>query len=136
MGRKKKEKIVTKESIYNTISKARKAKRFDFIVQYVGKALVVLYRNQEPDEKASRTANIQNGVGFNKFDSDKGTRAAQRFLNTGTLPLAEVNYWCKLDKTNYPKIARYHKQLNDAAYRKIEEKNKASEQLEKLFDED
>lgn len=46
----------------------------------VERAVVAIYKRQEPDEQASGTTNKSNGRGFNKFDGPKGSYYAKWIL--------------------------------------------------------
>jgi hypothetical protein len=106
--------IVTKDSIKQALQNHDKA----YQIQFVGRALVVLFNLQTESEQACNDTNTENSVGFSKCDSHSGCLTAKSFLKNKTLLDWQLEKWLKPEKSGYPRIAKYHKQLNLAAERK------------------
>ena len=81
-------------------------------VRVVGRALVAIFRNQTEDERESNVTNELNGVGFTGTDAHSGAIAAKTFMKRGTLLDFQLEAWLKPMKNGYPRICKYHKQLN------------------------
>lgn len=105
---------VTKEWVQNYIDTQPKSK----VVHMVGRALKVLLERQTQDEKLSNNTHEKNGRGFNKADSRSGCLSAKSYMKNGTLADWQVQQWTRLDANGYPRIAKYHRQLNEAAMAK------------------
>ena len=84
----------------------------------VARALVVLNDRQTADEQATKDTRVLNGMGFKPCHARMGTSMAQFFQRAGYLSPKQLAYWRKLDKSGYPKLACYWKQLSDAAEQK------------------
>jgi len=106
--------IVTKEYIENYCT----TKTPEQVAQFVGRALVVIFNNQTADEKAASTTNVDNGIGFTGADAHSGCITAKTFLKRGALLDWQVERWTKRNKKGTMRIAKYHKQLNEADERK------------------
>lgn len=102
--------IVTKDSFIAMIEKNP--------IHAVGRALVVLFNNQTASEQATKDTRVTNGEGFTKADAWGGTLAAKSYLKNNTLAGWQVAKWTRLDKKGCPRIAKYWRQLNDAAIAK------------------
>lgn len=85
----------------------------------IGRALAAIYQQQTEEEKAGATTVYKNGVGFTAFDAELGTKCAKQFVETGCLDSWMVAVWRKPAKDGYPKIAKYHRQLNAIALAKF-----------------
>ncbi len=103
--------IVTKDSLNKMLNNPNK----EFVKQVIGRALVVLYNNQTEHEKNVETTLNDNGVGFCSYDGRMGTFDAKRYMATKTLTDNQVARWLKPNKHGVARIAKYTKQLNDAA---------------------
>jgi hypothetical protein len=106
--------IVTKERIEYLLSRDP--------VNTIGRALVVLLNNQTACERADRTTRVTNGEGFTQADARSGTISAQYYERTGTLKDWVVTAWMKPDARGNRRIAKYWRQLDDAAKAKLEAK--------------
>ncbi len=78
----------------------------------VGKALVKLWERQTEDEKATRTTNEYNRMGFNGFDADILSSFAEQFQEKGWLSKKQLELARK-------KIMKYAKQLCEIANENI-----------------
>lgn len=81
----------------------------------LGRALVAIYRRQEPEEQSASTTIILNGRGFTAFDAKSGTLAAELFIKNGIVPANLFKGWTKIQANGYPRICRYVNQLNEIA---------------------
>lgn len=88
----------------------------------VGRALLVLLNRQTAVEQACQRTEAVNGRGFTGFDAKIGTSMAQQFQRKGKLSDAQVAVWRKKDKRGNMKIAKYWKQLIEAAEEKAAQK--------------
>lgn len=111
-------KIVTRESIQRMLENKDPL----FVAAVVGKALVVLLNNQTREEAAANVTNKDNGIGFTGADAFTGSVTAKSYLKNKTLLDWQVAKWTKKGKTGYSRLAKYHKQLNEAAMAKRTEK--------------
>jgi hypothetical protein len=120
-------KLVTKDSLKELLQCGNPEK----IMHTVGKALVVLYNNQELDEQYSKTVAHNNGIGFTRGDARAGTEAARYYLANKRLPAVIIRYWTVEEGFScYPYLCKYDRQLNDAALAK--QAAKIENDLEKL----
>lgn len=104
--------IVTKSSLMNLL--ADPAKR----PHVIGRALVVLFNRQTQMEKQTASTNVDNMRGFQQGDAKSGTITAKYYLKHNTLLQWQVDKWMKLGSKGYPRIVKYHRQLNEAANEK------------------
>ena len=86
-----------------------------YVVQVIGRALVVLFKNQTRDEQAMNSTNKDNGIGFTGADAKSGSITAKYFIKHNTLLDWQVERWTKRASNGYARLAKYHKQLNEAA---------------------
>ena len=76
----------------------------------VGRALVVLFKNQTDSEKAVNATRLNNGEGFTSADAYKGTLTAKSYLKNKTLTDWQVRPWLKGNR-----LLKYWRQLDNAA---------------------
>lgn len=100
---------LTKENIVRLLETNDKA---------VGRALMVLKRNQTLDEQNSRTTKNHNGKGFRPAHAYMGTEMAVFFETKGYLSPKQVAYWRQRDKRGNMRIGIYWRQLIEAAKEK------------------
>jgi hypothetical protein len=103
--------IVTRDSIKEALNNPNK----EFLAAYIGRALVVLFNNQTEDERRSDSTNKDNGIGFTGADAYSGSLTAKYYLKHKTLLDWQIEKWMKEGKSGYPRLAKYHSQLNTAA---------------------
>lgn len=118
-------KLVTKDSLRNLLQCGSHEK----LIHIVGRALVVLYNNQEADEQVMKSVAHNNGIGFTRGDAAKGTEHAKFYLENKTLSLTQLRHWIRAEGY-YPYLCKYDRQLNDAAVTK--QSAKILNDLEKL----
>lgn len=104
------------------ISRYINTKTPEQVAQYVGRALVVLFNNQERDEQRDNDVRHRNDIGFAACDGKRGCLGAKSYLKNRTLAEWQVEQWTRPDKKGYPYIAKYHRQLNEAALKKAARK--------------
>ena len=104
--------IVTRDSLAQLLT------REDIRVHVLGRALKVLMDRQTEDERSSNTTNHSNNRGFASCDAKQGTITAKTYIKRGTLLDFQVEFWTKPMKNGYPRICKYHAQLNEAAEQK------------------
>ncbi len=85
----------------------------------IGRALLAIYNNQEDDEKATGQTVLLNGIGFTAFDAELGTKCAKFYAQHKTLEAWMLGVWKAPDKKGFPRIAKYHRQLNDIAVSRL-----------------
>lgn len=107
----KQPKLVTKEWMVTKLAKNP--------VHVIGRALLAIFNNQEPEEKNAEATLLLNGIGFTAFDAELGTKCARHYAEKGTLEAWMVKVWMQPDAKGFPKIAKYHRQLNDIAVNKL-----------------
>jgi hypothetical protein len=108
------EAIVTRD----TIAEMLKNDNPKYVAAVIGRALVVLFNNQTADEKESNDTNKENGVGFTGADAYSGCLTAKYYIKHKALLDWQVERWTKLASNGYPRLAKYHAQLNKAALAK------------------
>lgn len=107
--------IVTRESLIKMVSKDDPA----YVAKVVGRALVALYDNQTAEEKGSTMTKEDNSIGFTGADAHSGSITARYFLKHQTLLEWQLEQWTKPNTKGIPRIAKYWKQLDEVAQRKI-----------------
>lgn len=103
--------IVTKQSLANMINGPRQ-------VEVIGRALVVLFNNQTRTEQSINTTQEHNMIGFTGADARQGSISAKYFLRHKTLQDWQVQMWTKQNSKGTARIAKYWRQLDQAAHAK------------------
>ena len=102
-------KLVTRESIVELLE-------VESLRQHViGRALKVLLSRQTQEEARANTTHQHNERGFMPQDARQGCIGAKTYIGRGHLLDFQIEYWMAPTKTGYPRIAKYHRQLNEAA---------------------
>ena len=111
-----KEVIVTRDWITNYIfdQPAHKVERM------IGRALVGLFKRQTEDEAKCNDTKFVNNVGFSGSDARSGSLTAKYYMKHKRLEEWQVKKWIRLGKNGHPRIARYHRQLNEIALERQE----------------
>ncbi len=91
----------------------------------IGRALVVLFRNQTQDEQRTNDTKVNNNIGFCGSDAKSGSITAKYYLKHKTLLPWQVEAWMR-PAHGFPRITKYVKQLNHAAIAKREGVNTSS----------
>lgn len=107
----KTKRIVTKDTMREMLSHPNRR----YVETVVGRALVAVFKNQTADERKSKDTITHNGVGFAPMDAKSGSLTAMYFMKHGRLEDWQLDNWLRHDSTGYPRIAKYHKQLDMAA---------------------
>ena len=81
----------------------------------IGRALVALHKRQTWAEQATGTTRNLNGVGFASCDARSGSLTAKSYMARGRLVKWQIEKWTRLGVGGFPRIAKYHKQLNEIA---------------------
>jgi len=103
--------IITRESITTLIENANDAKR----QAIVGRALVILLKNQTADEQTMNATNEDNGIGFTGADARAGSITAKFWIKNQRLEDWMVDNWTRKNARGVLRLAKYHKQLDMAA---------------------
>ena len=112
--------LVTRDSIRTLLNDPRP----EFVMHVVGKALVGIFNNQTSDEQASNQTSKHNNIGFSGSDARSGSLTAKSYLKYKRLLDWQVERWTRIQpKTGYPKLCKYHNQLNQIALDKRENKH-------------
>lgn len=106
--------LVTKESLTQMIQAASVEKQ----AQIVGRACLVLFKRQTASERQANTTNVQNSIGFTGSDAKSGSLTAKTFMKYNTLQPWQVERWLKIDSRGTMRIAKYWRQLDEAAREK------------------
>lgn len=114
MAKPKKTYIVTKSSLHNMIEQADAAKR----AHIIGRACVVLFNRQTEDEKSSDETRHDNMRGFTSSDAHSGSLTAKSYLKNRKLADWQVERWTKRNVKGTMRIAKYWRQLDEAAKEK------------------
>ena len=83
-----------------------------------GDAYVYLLRGIGLSEGRIKEMIVDNGIGFTGADAFSGTMTAKYFLKHNKLESWQVDKWLKQDKKGYPRLCKYHKQINEEANKK------------------
>jgi hypothetical protein len=86
----------------------------------VGKALVVLFKNQTHHEKQIEATTNRNETGFTPSDARRGSGMARFYMQAGFLTPKQLEYWQKPARTSAGRIriTKYWRQLLEAAEEK------------------
>ena len=103
--------MVTKDSLTKMIQAANPEKQ----AQIVGRACLVLFKRQTESERQTNATNTENSIGFTGSDAKCGSLTAKTFLKHKTLQPWQVERWLKVDCRGTMRIAKYWKQLDEAA---------------------
>lgn len=103
--------IVSKESLKKMLESEDRR----YVEKVVGRALVAIFKNQTEDEKAINATDVNNGIGFTGADARSGSLTAKSYLKKQKLEDWQLEKWLKLQKDGYPRICKYHGQLNAVA---------------------
>ncbi len=90
----------------------------DYVIRVIGRALVAIHNNQTASEQVANITHEHNGIGFSGTDARSGSMTAKFYIKHGKLLDWQVERWMKLDKAGYPRLCKYHKQLNTIAVAK------------------
>jgi len=102
---------VTRDSLKEMLENPNR----EYVMHVVGRALVVLFKNQTRDEQSSNTTNKDNGIGFTGADAHSGSLTAKSYIKNKKLLDWQIDKWTKIARNGYPRLAKYHSQLNTAA---------------------
>jgi hypothetical protein len=83
--------------------------------KYVEEAILLIYREQENEEKVLRKTISRNRVGFNTVDARVFSEMAERILSGQPLSAEDLETCRKMTKNGVPRIARYRRQLLNVA---------------------
>ena len=114
--------IVTKDSLRTMLANPNK----EFVARVIGKALVHIFNRQTEAEKANDATQQDNGIGFTGADAFSGSMTAKYFMKHKSLQDWQIDKWTKQDKKGYPRLCKYHKQINEEA----EKKSRVPKQLD------
>jgi len=103
--------IVTRESLRTMLQNPNR----EYVVKVVGRALVRLFERQTEAEKASNDTNVDNGIGFAGCDAKSGSLTAKYYLKHKQLQDWQLERWVKAEASGFPKLCKYHRQLNEVA---------------------
>jgi hypothetical protein len=106
--------IVTKDSLKKMLENPNPA----YVEAVIGRALVTLFKLQTESEKNTEQTSELNGVGFAGYDAHSGSISAKYYMRTGRLQPFTIESWTKPAKNGYPRLCKYHKQLNAVAMSK------------------
>jgi len=102
---------VTRESLTTMLNNPNPK----YVEAVIGRALVALLNNQTADEQAMATTNKDNGIGFTGADAFGGTLTAKYYIKHKSLLDWQVEKWLRVGSNGFPRLAKYHKQLNAVA---------------------
>lgn len=84
----------------------------------VERALVVLLDRQTAAEQSSENTLLHNQIGFTHADAPWGTRNGRWVKRGGRLNAYQLSQWRKRDRKGTPRLAKYWRQLAQAAEEK------------------
>jgi hypothetical protein len=87
----------------------------DRLDQFIGRALLVLFKRQTEGEKQANTTNVHNAVGFTPADAVSGCIGAKYFLKHGKMEQWQIDKWIRPNAKGVARIAKYWRQLDEAA---------------------
>lgn len=113
--------LVTRDSLRDLI---QNPKQPEMVQHVVGKALISLFERQTKDEQSSNSTTKHNGIGFAGCDAKGGSLTAKFYLKHKRLEQWMIDNWIKINtKTGYPRLCKYHAQLNEIALLKQDMKH-------------
>ena len=95
----------------------------DVAMHAIGRALVHLFNRQTNFEQANNETNVLNEMGFTGADGRSGCLTAKYYLKHGVLLDWQIGLWTKIGRSGYARIAKYWKQINEEAEKKVAIKN-------------
>lgn len=107
-------KIVTRESLAAMLTNENPA----YVQMVIGRALCRLLERQTQSEQSSNATDEDNGVGFTGADAHSGSLTAKYFMKHKKLEDWQVARWMKIGANGFPRLCKYHKQLNEIATQK------------------
>lgn len=107
-------KLVTRESLAAMLANENPA----YVQMVIGRALCRLLERQTQSEQSSNATDEDNGVGFTGADAHSGSLTAKYFMKHKHLEDWMVERWTKVGKSGFPRLCKYHKQLNEVATQK------------------
>lgn len=110
--------IVTKDSLNEMLRSENKA----YVHAVIGRALSAILQFQTNEEKNSNETHVWNNIGFNGPDARSGSLTAKYWLKHGKLEDWMAERWLKVDRTGYPRICKYARQLNMVAEAKQQQR--------------
>ena len=110
----KQKQIVTRDTIARMLDNPNRK----YVETVIGRALLALLDRQTEDEKRAADTRVWNAVGFSGADARSGTLTAKFYAKHGCLLDWQVNKWTKKGRNGYPRLCKYHKQLNEIALEK------------------
>lgn len=119
MARTRKTYLVTRDSIRALLSSSNPK----LVEATIGRALVVLLNRQTLSESQSNQTEVNNMIGFTGADAKSGSLTAKYWLKHGTLQDWQVQRWTRVGASGYPRLAKYWKQLDNAAKMKAAKKD-------------
>jgi hypothetical protein len=123
--------MVTRESIAQMLQNPNRA----YVEQVIGRALVSLFNRQTEAEKGRNDAEVDNMEGFSGQDARSGSLTAKYFLKNKKLEDWQIANWTRVGSTGFPRLCKYHRQLNEIAVAKREaELQQAAEQSAMIKD--
>lgn len=93
-------------------------KGFDRQMHVIGRALIVLFKRQTEIERNQNATRLENDRGFTKPDAKQGTIHAKYYIKHNKLEQFMVDFWMKRDVRGTRRIAKYWRQLSEAAQEK------------------
>jgi len=103
--------IVTRKSLTEMLDNSNPA----YVQAVIGRALVVIFKNQTADEQTSNETKHDNGIGFTGADARAGTLTAKYFLKHQRLEDWMIDNWKRKGSKGFPRLAKYHAQINKVA---------------------
>jgi hypothetical protein len=108
---------ITKSWIQSKLVNAKAKQDSRFLMHFIGRALLVLLKNQTTEEQSSSTVVEKNGIGFVAWEAEIGTSHAKFYQQKKFLTEKQYNFWLA-EKEGFARICKYYRQLNEAAKEK------------------
>jgi len=110
-GKKRRTKaLVTRASLRDLLYTSNDKKRGLII----GRALSLLRARTQDESKKG---------GFDHLDKEQGMKSGETFDRRGSVPTWVVSRWMRQDLNGYPRLCKYHRQLNEEAVKKAQGKD-------------
>lgn len=103
--------IVTRESLRTMLLNPNRA----YVEKVVGRALIRLFERQTATEQRANATDNDNGIGFAGCDAKSGSLTAKYYLKHKHLQDWQLDRWVKAEASGFPKLCKYHRQLNEVA---------------------
>ena len=110
--------IVTRESLQQLLENENPR----YVMDVIGRALVHIFNRQTKSEQSSNDTKEANNVGFAGCDARSGSIHAKFYIKNKKLDRWMIDKWLEKGKNDYSRLTKYHRQLNEIAVEKSQQR--------------